>query len=89
LCVLICSRQISRPLSHLSSKQWQVTSGKWSGYFLTTCHSLLAPVIRGRYHTRIVSCFNANHDQFAAMFFVFIVPLQICINPSRSMARTL
>ena len=31
-CVLICSGQISRPLSYLSGFQWQVTSGKWSGY---------------------------------------------------------
>jgi hypothetical protein len=28
-CVLICSRQISRPLSHLSGNQRQVTSSKW------------------------------------------------------------
>ena len=32
LCVLICSRQISRPFSHLSGNQWKVTSGKWQMY---------------------------------------------------------
>ena len=27
--VLICSRQISRPLSHVSGSQWQVSSSTW------------------------------------------------------------
>jgi hypothetical protein len=53
-CVLICSRQISRPLSHLSGLQWQVAS--------FPRHSCL--YFEGRYHTRIISCFNPIELRF-------------------------
>ena len=49
-----------RPLSHLS--RITVASYEWLvGSFPATRPSSLAPVLKGRYHTRIISCFNPIH----------------------------